>query len=195
MATISETSLPQIENILEGHTVDINIECLHDSPNQTHSLSPGRRRVLVAIILFECFLAPVNILSGMMAPEDEGWSLVFVCVFLLWLLLLPIGLILSTRMNPLGILDITNALWHLACCILMFYFFSSILQISSTLLPQWIPTILDCGFGLSLGVQNLPTAYLYGMRDWAMNMVGSLCGGDQPTFRRETHILPVRSEL
>ncbi|TGO07271.1 hypothetical protein BTUL_0298g00020 [Botrytis tulipae] len=110
MATISEISLPQIENILEGHTVDINIECLHDSPNPTHSLSPGRRRVLVASILFECFLAPVNILSGMMAPEGEGWSLVFVCVFLLWLLLLPIGLILSTRMNPLGILDITNPL-------------------------------------------------------------------------------------
>lgn len=69
MAIISEISLPQLENILEGHSVDINIECLHDSPNPTRSLSPGRRGVLVAIILFECFLAPVNILSGMMAQR------------------------------------------------------------------------------------------------------------------------------
>ncbi|THV53264.1 hypothetical protein BGAL_0055g00230 [Botrytis galanthina] len=92
-----------------------------------------------------------------MAPEGEGWSLVFVC---------PLG-------APSGIWD----------------------AISSTLLPQWIPTILDCGLGLSLGIQNLPTAYLSGVRDWAMNMVGSLCGGDQPTLRHETHILPVRPEL
>ncbi|TGO77444.1 hypothetical protein BELL_0108g00230 [Botrytis elliptica] len=120
MATISELSLPQLENILEGHSVGINVECFHDIPNSTHSLSPGRRRVLVAIIVFECFLAPVEILTGMMASEGEGWSLVFVWsvptygvrnvsgVFLLWLLLLPIGLILNTGMNPLGILDITN---------------------------------------------------------------------------------------
>ncbi|KAF7882562.1 uncharacterized protein EAF02_005925 [Botrytis sinoallii] len=195
MATISELSLPQLENILEGHSVGINIECFHDSSNSTHSLSPGRRRVLVAIIVFECFLAPVNILTGMMASEGEGWSLAFVCVFLLWLLLLPIGLILNTGMNPLGILDITKStLWHLGCCILMFYFFSSVLQISSTLLLQWIPTILDSGLGLSFGIQNLPTDYMYGARDWAMNLVGSLCGGDQPTFRHETHILPVRSQ-
>ncbi|TGO36185.1 hypothetical protein BHYA_0133g00270 [Botrytis hyacinthi] len=46
----------------------------------------------------------------MTAPEGEGWSLLFVCVFLLWLLLLPIGVILSTGMNPLGILDITKYL-------------------------------------------------------------------------------------
>ncbi|KAF5869724.1 uncharacterized protein Bfra_010924 [Botrytis fragariae] len=91
MATISEISLPPLENILEGHSVDIDTECFHDSPKSTHPLSPGRRGILVAIILFECFFAPVNIF-----------------VFLLWLLLFPVGLILSTGMNSLGILDITD---------------------------------------------------------------------------------------
>ncbi|KAF7905325.1 uncharacterized protein EAF01_005846 [Botrytis porri] len=58
MATISEISRHQFENIPEGHSVDINNESFHDSPNSTHSLSPGKRRVLVAIILSEFFLAP-----------------------------------------------------------------------------------------------------------------------------------------
>ncbi|KAF7918142.1 uncharacterized protein EAE97_011913 [Botrytis byssoidea] len=160
MATISEISLPQIENILEGHTSEFNPFSFSRKKKGSSRYYPFRMLPRPS----QHFVRDDGTRGRRMEPSVR----------------------LNETPGNLGhYQSLGSALWHLGCCILMFYFFSSILQISSTLIPQWIPTILDCGFRLSLGVQNLPTAYLYGVRDWAMNMVGSLCGGDQPTFRRE----------
>ncbi|KAJ8059809.1 hypothetical protein OCU04_011440 [Sclerotinia nivalis] len=192
MAAAPEIALSQFATRHENHPEDKNpdSETIQGDSGPNRSYSPGRLRFLFAIIGVECILAPVNILSGMMASEVEGWSLVFVCSFLLWLILLPIGLILYTGMHSLEMLNVTNTLWHLGCCILMFYFFSSVLQISSSLLLQWIPTILDCELALSIGMQSLPRDYLHGLRDWATEVVGSLCGAGPSTSRHATNISP-----
>ncbi|KAF7858536.1 hypothetical protein EAF04_009136 [Stromatinia cepivora] len=193
MATTPEVTLSHFTTPHGNHPEDQtpDSEALQGDSSPNHSYSPGRLRAIFAIIIVECILAPVSILSGMMVSEGEGWSLVFVCAFLLWLILLSIRLVLYTGMHSLEMLNVTKStLWHLGCCILMFYFFSSVLQISSSPLPQWIPTILDCGLGLSIGMQSLPREYLHGLRDWAAEIFSSLCGGGQSTSRHATNIPP-----
>ncbi|APA12313.1 hypothetical protein sscle_09g070830 [Sclerotinia sclerotiorum 1980 UF-70] len=175
MATAPEVSLSQFTRPHENNPEDQNpdSEAIQDDSGRNRSYSPGILRVLFAILIIECILAPVNILSGMMASEGKIWSLVFVCI------------------HSLEMLNITKStLWHLGCCILIFYFFCSVLKISSSLLPQWIPTIVDCGLGFSIGMQSLPRDYLHGLRDWAIEVVGSLCSGVPLSSRYATSISP-----
>lgn len=74
----------QIQDTQESHSQDqfSNVEYFSDNSSPSRSHSPGRRCSLAILIMIECFLAPVNILSGMMASEGKGWDVVFV-----WLVL------------------------------------------------------------------------------------------------------------
>ncbi|KAA8571574.1 hypothetical protein EYC84_001572 [Monilinia fructicola] len=114
MSTIPEMFLSQVHNTREVDTPDQfpDVEAAQFNSSPSRSLSPGRRRALGFIIVIESFLAMVNILSGMMASEGKGWGLMFVCVFLLWLILLLVGLVLYTGMKSLEMVDITKYVHH-----------------------------------------------------------------------------------
>jgi ABC-type Fe3+ transport system permease subunit len=49
----------------------------------------------------------------------------------------------------------SNALSHTACCAATFYFFSSILHISSSTFPLLIPIIVNLGLLVSLGLRQV----------------------------------------
>ncbi|TGO23132.1 hypothetical protein BPAE_0143g00300 [Botrytis paeoniae] len=73
MSTVPEIISVQPENMDESYPPNPDAKCFHSSPSPGHSFSPGRQRVLAVIVISECFLAPINILSGMMAPEGKAW--------------------------------------------------------------------------------------------------------------------------
>ncbi|CAD6445180.1 e9809714-0e61-4ab4-8b1e-ab1973ded372 [Sclerotinia trifoliorum] len=160
--TISQFTRPH-----GNHPEDQNpdSETIQDKSGQDRSYSPGRLRVLFAILIVECILTPVNILSGMMALEGEHAFIANVKCYQ--------NRTLASRMLYSHVLPLL-----LVC--------SDILKSSSSV----VPTILDCGIGLSIGMQSLPRDYLYGLRDWAIEVVGSLYGGVLSTSRYATGIPP-----
>jgi hypothetical protein len=61
----------------------------------------------------------------------------------------------------------------------------SILHITSDNLPQWLPTIIDCGVGMSLGFQNIPAAVRRRVGESITGVIGSIFGGTQVIIQRD----------
>ena len=72
-----------------------------------------------------------------------------------------------------------RCIWHLCLCVASLFFFVSILHISSDSLPQWLPTVIDCGVGTSLGLQNIPAAARNRVGEVLSGLIGSVFGGTQ----------------
>lgn len=151
-----------------------------ESPNQHRE--PDRRYLSMPIAAVEVFLAPVIFVSAMMADNDDKWKPVFVGLFSGWILLLAIGLYID--LNPLQRPQfIKRSLWHLGSCILMLYIIATTTQPTADTLPQWIPLIVDCGLGVSIGIQNIPSNAREQLWKQLNELVGSFCGGVQVRFR------------
>ncbi|KAE9376090.1 hypothetical protein N431DRAFT_454672 [Stipitochalara longipes BDJ] len=103
------------------------------------------------------FLGPVNIVSGMTASHGDNWKLAFV----------------------------GRCLWHVVGCAASLYFFMSVLHITSDNLPQWLPTIIDCGIGTSLGFQNIPASARHRVAESVTSVIGSIFGGTQVVIRTD----------
>ncbi|KAN0112333.1 hypothetical protein V8E51_005284 [Hyaloscypha variabilis] len=130
------------------------------------------------------FLGPVNIVSGMTASHGDNWKLAFVGSFVVWLVVGTTWLFLD--LHGLQRASLTKrCLWHVAGCIAALYFFMSVLHITSDNLPQWLPTIIDCGVGTSLGFQNIPASARHRVGESITSIIGGIFGGTQVVVRRE----------
>jgi hypothetical protein len=70
----------------------------------------------------------------------------------------------------------------------------SILHITSDNLPQWLPTIIDCGVGTSLGFQNIPAAARTKVGDVIRGFIGAIFGATQVVIRTDEEQLLPRAE-
>lgn len=68
------------------------------------------------------------------------------------------------------------------------------LHITSDNLPQWLPTIVDCGLGASLGIQNIPLAARNKVGDVIREVIASIFGGTQVIVRGDEVELLQRNE-
>jgi hypothetical protein len=64
------------------------------------------------------------------------------------------------------------------------WFYMSILHITSNNLPQWLPTVIDCGIGASLGLQNIPVTARNLVGEVLSGFIGSTFGATQVIVRR-----------
>jgi hypothetical protein len=78
-----------------------------------------------------------------------------------------------------------RCLWHVGGCAASLYFFMSILHITSENLPQWLPTIIECGLGTSIGIRSIPSASRDQARDYISSVTGSVFGATQVVVRSE----------
>lgn len=78
-----------------------------------------------------------------------------------------------------------RCLWHLGGCAASLYFFMSILHITSDNLPQWLPTIIDCGIGASLGFQAIPSSARERVGEAITSVIGGIFSGTQVIVRRD----------
>jgi len=131
------------------------------------------------------FLAPVNIVSGMTASHGDNWKLAFVGFFIAWLLVGSVWLFLDLRTLPRSSFT-KRCIWHLSGCVASMWFYMSILHITSNNLPQWLPTVIDCGIGASLGLQNIPAT--------ARNLVGEVLSGFIGSTFGATQVIVGRAE-
>ncbi len=65
------------------------------------------------------------------------------------------------------------------------WFYMSILHLSSNNLPQWLPTVIDCGVGASLGLQNIPAAARNRAGEVFSGFIGNTFGVTQVIVRRD----------
>lgn len=70
----------------------------------------------------------------------------------------------------------------------------SVLHITSENLPQWLPTIIDCGIGVSLGLQAIPTSARERIGDAITSVIGGVFGGTQVMLRRDEERLLSENE-
>jgi hypothetical protein len=61
----------------------------------------------------------------------------------------------------------------------------SILHITSDNLPQWLPTVIDCGIGTSLGLQNIPETARIRLGEVLSGFSGSTLGVTQVIVQRD----------
>jgi hypothetical protein len=86
-----------------------------------------------------------------------------------------------------------RSLWHLGCCIATLYILTSILQIKSENLPQWLPTAINCGLGASVGLQNIPSNSRKRLGEYVSSILSSIFGGTQVNIwgeRGQEDVLP-----
>jgi hypothetical protein len=69
-----------------------------------------------------------------------------------------------------------------------------ILQITSDSLPQWLPIVIDCGVGASLGFQNIPASARNRVGQAISGVIGNIFGGTQVTIRTDEQLLLQRDE-
>ncbi|KAF8856417.1 hypothetical protein BDZ45DRAFT_476240 [Acephala macrosclerotiorum] len=82
-----------------------------------------------------------------------------------------------------GLISISRrAFCHLGCCILMRYIVSTT-QSTADGLPRDLPLIIDCGLGVSIGVQVLPLKIRRDLWRGLNKLAGSFCGGVQVRFQ------------
>jgi hypothetical protein len=88
---------------------------------------------------------------------------------------------------PSQFTDLNNnrrCIWHLSGCVASMWFYMSILHITSNNLPQWLPTVIDCGIGASLGLQNIPATARNLVGEVLSGFIGSTLGATQVIVRR-----------
>lgn len=66
----------------------------------------------------------------------------------------------------------------------------AVLKIGSETLPQWLPMIIDAGLGASIGLQNIPSKTLEKLKEYATNILGSICGGTQVIVQSREQLIP-----
>ena len=71
----------------------------------------------------------------------------------------------------------------------------SVLHITSDNLPQWLPTIIDCGVGTSLGFHNIPASARDRVREAISGVISNIFGGTQLIVRGDEEHLLQRVEL
>src|SRR6266536_3106117 len=76
-----------------------------------------------------------------------------------------------------------RSFWHLGCCIAALYILTSILQIKSENLPQWLPIAINCGLGASVGLQNIPSNSRKRFGEYLSSILSSIFGGTQVNIR------------
>ncbi|CZR52599.1 uncharacterized protein PAC_02476 [Phialocephala subalpina] len=141
----------------------------------------NRHCILVSIAAVEVVLGPVIYLAGMIAEHSLDWKPLFMALFAGWTVLLAIGLCVD--MYSLRNIDlIKRAFWHLGSCILMRYI-ASTTQATADALPRDLPLIINCGLGVSLGIQKLPTTIRRDLWRGLNEVAGSFCGGVQVRFQ------------
>jgi hypothetical protein len=87
-----------------------------------------------------------------------------------------------------------RCLWHLGGCAASLYFFMSVLHITSDNLPQWLPTIIDCGIGASLGFQAIPSSARERVGEVITSVIGGIFDGTQVIVRRDEERLLSENE-
>jgi len=138
----------------------------------------NRKWLLVPVAAVGVFLAPITFISAMMAEHSDTWKPVFVGCFSGWIVILAFGIYIDLHRLPKAKL-IKRSLWHLGSCILILYVIVSTTQPTADTLPQWIPLIIDCGLGMSIGIQNIPSNAREQLWTQLNELVGSFCGGVQ----------------
>ncbi|PMD22459.1 hypothetical protein NA56DRAFT_88118 [Hyaloscypha hepaticicola] len=154
--------------------------------NITQAIRPQKVTSIFSLPLcgIAVFLAPVNIVSGMTASHGDNWKLAFVGFFISWLVIGTAWLFLDLRGLQRSRFT-KRCLWHLGGCAVSLYFFMSILHITSDHLPQWLPTIIDCGIGASLGFQAIPSSARERVGEAITSVIGGIFGGTQVIVRRD----------
>jgi len=164
------------------HTVGPTIMLMEHEEENAGSHSPAtvlnRTGCTMLPVYGGVFLAPIVIVLGFTADHGNSWKIMFLISFASWMINCTIGLLLDLRRLERQAL-IKRSLWHLGGCGASLCFATSVLHITSDSLPQWLPTIINCGLGTSVGVQNIPADSQKRLWGYICKVMGSIFGGTQ----------------